>query len=120
MVNGEVGAAVKLGRPGRYPEPPSSDLVLALCVEFCFHGRFPFCYVTRNLAADLLQMIPDNELQLVKLCAFYPGCEEEMSDLREKVVGDAAPVQGLRYKQRNKDMVSPGPLYIYNKDDPKK
>ncbi|XP_004406527.1 PREDICTED: WD repeat-containing protein 17 isoform X1 [Odobenus rosmarus divergens] len=45
---------------------------------------FPFCYVHRNLAADLLLMIPDNELQLVKLCAFYPGCTEEINDLHEK------------------------------------
>ncbi|XP_016074649.1 PREDICTED: WD repeat-containing protein 17 [Miniopterus natalensis] len=37
-----------------------------------------------NLAADLLLMIPDNELQLVKLCAFYPGCAEEMNDLHGK------------------------------------
>uniref|UniRef100_H0W2T3 WD repeat domain 17 n=1 Tax=Cavia porcellus TaxID=10141 RepID=H0W2T3_CAVPO len=28
---------------------------------------------TWNLAADLLMMIPNNELHLVKLCAFYPG-----------------------------------------------
>ncbi|XP_019507276.1 PREDICTED: WD repeat-containing protein 17 [Hipposideros armiger] len=45
---------------------------------------FFFCYVTRNLAADLLLMIPDNELHLVKLCAFYPGCTEEINDLHEK------------------------------------
>ncbi|XP_074185996.1 WD repeat-containing protein 17 isoform X8 [Rhinolophus sinicus] len=37
-----------------------------------------------NLAADLLLMIPDNELHLVKLCAFYPGCTEEINDLHEK------------------------------------
>ncbi|XP_062932887.1 WD repeat-containing protein 17 isoform X3 [Cynocephalus volans] len=37
-----------------------------------------------NLAADLLLMIPDNELHLVKLCAFYPGCIEEINDLHEK------------------------------------
>lgn len=39
----------------------------------------------RNLAADLLLMTPDNELQLVKLCAFYPGCTEEINELHEKV-----------------------------------
>uniref|UniRef100_A0A8C4TXD3 WD repeat domain 17 n=1 Tax=Falco tinnunculus TaxID=100819 RepID=A0A8C4TXD3_FALTI len=38
----------------------------------------------RDLAADLLMMIPDNKLQLVKLCAFYPGCAAEISDLHEK------------------------------------
>uniref|UniRef100_A0A8C4U253 WD repeat domain 17 n=1 Tax=Falco tinnunculus TaxID=100819 RepID=A0A8C4U253_FALTI len=38
----------------------------------------------KYLAADLLMMIPDNKLQLVKLCAFYPGCAAEISDLHEK------------------------------------
>ncbi|XP_017397706.1 WD repeat-containing protein 17 isoform X5 [Cebus imitator] len=38
----------------------------------------------RNLAADLLLMIPDNELHLIKLCAFYPGCTEEINDLHDK------------------------------------
>ncbi|XP_054341349.1 WD repeat-containing protein 17 isoform X6 [Pongo pygmaeus] len=37
-----------------------------------------------NLAADLLMMIPDNELHLIKLCAFYPGCTEEINDLHDK------------------------------------
>ncbi|XP_061439643.1 WD repeat-containing protein 17 isoform X6 [Rhineura floridana] len=40
---------------------------------------------TWDLAADLLMMIPNNELQLVKLCAFYPGCTAEINDLHEKV-----------------------------------
>ncbi|KFP71818.1 WD repeat-containing protein 17 [Acanthisitta chloris] len=39
---------------------------------------------TWDLAADLLMMIPDNKLQLVKLCAFYPGCTAEINDLHEK------------------------------------
>ncbi|XP_040274619.1 WD repeat-containing protein 17 isoform X1 [Bufo bufo] len=38
----------------------------------------------RDLAADLLRMIPDNDLFLVKLCAFYPGCTEEINDLHSK------------------------------------
>ncbi|KAH0616110.1 hypothetical protein JD844_026972 [Phrynosoma platyrhinos] len=45
------------------------------------------CFPTlgyRDLAADLLMMIPNNELQLVKLCAFYPGCTAEINDLHEK------------------------------------
>ncbi|KAL4679298.1 hypothetical protein H8959_008948, partial [Pygathrix nigripes] len=33
---------------------------------------------------DLLLMIPDNELHLIKLCAFYPGCTEEINDLHDK------------------------------------
>ncbi|NXC33740.1 WDR17 protein, partial [Campylorhamphus procurvoides] len=39
---------------------------------------------TWDLAADLLMMIPDNKLQLVKLGAFYPGCIAEINDLHEK------------------------------------
>ncbi|XP_066487999.1 WD repeat-containing protein 17 isoform X3 [Tiliqua scincoides] len=39
---------------------------------------------TWDLAADLLMMIPNNELQLIKLCAFYPGCTAEINDLHEK------------------------------------
>ncbi|RMC13989.1 hypothetical protein DUI87_09073 [Hirundo rustica rustica] len=40
--------------------------------------------ITWDLAVDLLMMIPDNKLQLVKLCAFYPGCIAEINDLHEK------------------------------------
>ncbi|TRZ01527.1 hypothetical protein DNTS_005210 [Danionella cerebrum] len=39
---------------------------------------------TWDLAARLLQMIPDNETLLAKLCAFYPGCSAEINDLHEK------------------------------------
>ncbi|XP_044143397.1 WD repeat-containing protein 17 isoform X2 [Bufo gargarizans] len=39
---------------------------------------------TWDLATDLLRMIPDNDLFLVKLCAFYPGCTEEINDLHSK------------------------------------
>uniref|UniRef100_A0A7M4EYJ2 WD repeat domain 17 n=1 Tax=Crocodylus porosus TaxID=8502 RepID=A0A7M4EYJ2_CROPO len=39
---------------------------------------------TWDLAADLLMMTPNNELQLVKLCAFYPGSVAEINDLHEK------------------------------------
>ncbi|NXG09103.1 WDR17 protein, partial [Sakesphorus luctuosus] len=39
---------------------------------------------TWDLASDLLLMIPDNKLQLVKLCAFYPGSIAEINDLHEK------------------------------------
>uniref|UniRef100_A0A8C2I098 WD repeat domain 17 n=1 Tax=Cyprinus carpio TaxID=7962 RepID=A0A8C2I098_CYPCA len=38
----------------------------------------------RDLAARLLQMIPDNEILLAKLCAFYPGSSTEINDLHEK------------------------------------
>ncbi|XP_029434040.1 WD repeat-containing protein 17 isoform X3 [Rhinatrema bivittatum] len=39
---------------------------------------------TWDLATDLLMMIPSNDLLLVKLCAFYPGCTAEINDLHEK------------------------------------
>ncbi|XP_039546854.1 WD repeat-containing protein 17 isoform X4 [Pimephales promelas] len=38
----------------------------------------------RDLAASLLKMIPDNEILLAKLCAFYPGSSAEINDLHEK------------------------------------
>lgn len=43
------------------------------------------CCLCRDLAADLLMMIPDNKLPLIKLCAFYSGCTAERNDLHEKV-----------------------------------
>uniref|UniRef100_A0A8C7FH56 WD repeat domain 17 n=1 Tax=Oncorhynchus kisutch TaxID=8019 RepID=A0A8C7FH56_ONCKI len=39
---------------------------------------------TWDLAADLLQMIPDNEVLLAKLCAFYPGSSSEIDQIHEK------------------------------------
>ncbi|KAA0722184.1 WD repeat-containing protein 17 [Triplophysa tibetana] len=39
---------------------------------------------TWDLAARLLQMIPDNEILLAKLCAYYPGSSAEINDLHEK------------------------------------
>ncbi|XP_041079563.1 WD repeat-containing protein 17 isoform X2 [Polyodon spathula] len=38
----------------------------------------------RDLAAHLLNVIPDNELLLIKLCAFYPGNSAEINDLHER------------------------------------
>uniref|UniRef100_A0A2K6S6R8 WD repeat domain 17 n=1 Tax=Saimiri boliviensis boliviensis TaxID=39432 RepID=A0A2K6S6R8_SAIBB len=58
-----------------------------MMISVCFPSvgySISFCYVNRNLAADLLLMIPDNELHLIKLCAFYPGCTEEINDLHDK------------------------------------
>lgn len=69
----------------------SRTLLTWLCVVAASSSlKFPLLLWTRDLAVDLLLMIPDNELQLVKLCAFYPGCMEERGDLREKVVCGAA------------------------------
>ncbi|MBN3284063.1 WDR17 protein, partial [Polyodon spathula] len=39
---------------------------------------------TWDLAAHLLNMIPENELLLIKLCAFYPGKSAEINDLHER------------------------------------
>ncbi|XP_024270329.2 WD repeat-containing protein 17 isoform X1 [Oncorhynchus tshawytscha] len=47
----------------------------------------PTCFPSvgsRDLAADLLQMIPDNEVLLAKLCAFYPGSSSEIDQIHEK------------------------------------
>ncbi|XP_066535677.1 WD repeat-containing protein 17 isoform X2 [Hoplias malabaricus] len=44
---------------------------------------FPFVG-NRDMAVRLLQMIPNNEILLSKLCAFYPGSSAEINDLHEK------------------------------------
>ena len=41
-----------------------------------------FC---RDLAADLLHMIPDNQILLAKLCAFYPGSTADINQLHKRV-----------------------------------
>uniref|UniRef100_A0A667WLY8 WD repeat domain 17 n=1 Tax=Myripristis murdjan TaxID=586833 RepID=A0A667WLY8_9TELE len=41
----------------------------------------PVFKTSRELSADLLHMIPDNELLLAKLCAFYPGSTAEINQL---------------------------------------
>ncbi|XP_060147598.1 WD repeat-containing protein 17 isoform X8 [Globicephala melas] len=64
---------------------PATHYALELLARKCM--MIPMCFPStgyRNLAVDLLLMTPDSELQLVKLCAFYPGCIEEINDLHEK------------------------------------
>ncbi|KAM9043586.1 WD repeat-containing protein 17 isoform 4-T5 [Megaptera novaeangliae] len=64
---------------------PATHYALELLARKCM--MIPTCFPStgyRNLAVDLLLMTPDSELQLVKLCAFYPGCTEEIDDLHEK------------------------------------
>ncbi|XP_014403244.1 PREDICTED: WD repeat-containing protein 17 [Myotis brandtii] len=81
----ELELAVCVGTVLGESAAPATHYALELLARKCM--MIPMCFPSdeyRNLAADLLLMIPDNELQLVKLCAFYPGCEEEMSDLHEK------------------------------------
>ncbi|XP_066878660.1 WD repeat-containing protein 17 isoform X6 [Kogia breviceps] len=64
---------------------PATHYALELLARKCMMipTRFPSTGY-RNLAVDLLLMTPESELQLVKLCAFYPGCIEEINDLHEK------------------------------------
>ncbi|XP_060699086.1 WD repeat-containing protein 17 isoform X1 [Hemiscyllium ocellatum] len=57
---------------------PVTNYVLELLARRCMSTT------TWDLAADLLTMIPDSELLLVKLCAFYPGSTAEVDDLHEK------------------------------------
>ncbi|XP_075411902.1 WD repeat-containing protein 17 isoform X5 [Tenrec ecaudatus] len=74
----ELDLAVCVGTVLGEAAVPATHYALELLARKCM--MFP----TWNLAADLLLMIPDSELHLVKLCAFYPGCTEEIDDLHEK------------------------------------
>ncbi|XP_008051777.1 WD repeat-containing protein 17 isoform X2 [Carlito syrichta] len=74
----ELELAVSVGTVLGESAAPATHYALELLARKCM--MIP----TWDLAADLLLMIPDNELHLVKLCAFYPGCTEEINDLHEK------------------------------------
>ncbi|KAF3825598.1 hypothetical protein GH733_005580 [Mirounga leonina] len=74
----ELELAVCVGTVLGDAAAPATHYALELLARKCMMTP------TWNLAADLLLMTPDNELQLVKLCAFYPGCTEEINDLHEK------------------------------------
>ncbi|XP_062932888.1 WD repeat-containing protein 17 isoform X4 [Cynocephalus volans] len=81
----ELELAVCVGTVLGESAAPATHYALELLARKCM--MIPVCFPSvgyRNLAADLLLMIPDNELHLVKLCAFYPGCIEEINDLHEK------------------------------------
>ncbi|XP_075411901.1 WD repeat-containing protein 17 isoform X4 [Tenrec ecaudatus] len=81
----ELDLAVCVGTVLGEAAVPATHYALELLARKCM--MFPTCFPSvgyRNLAADLLLMIPDSELHLVKLCAFYPGCTEEIDDLHEK------------------------------------
>ncbi|XP_008581955.1 PREDICTED: WD repeat-containing protein 17 isoform X2 [Galeopterus variegatus] len=81
----ELELAVCVGTVLGESAAPATHYALDLLARKCM--MIPVCFPSvgyRNLAADLLLMIPDNELHLVKLCAFYPGCMEEINDLHEK------------------------------------
>uniref|UniRef100_A0A8C5KYL5 Uncharacterized protein n=1 Tax=Jaculus jaculus TaxID=51337 RepID=A0A8C5KYL5_JACJA len=82
----ELELAVSVGTVLGESAAPATHYALQLLARKCMMIPmcFPFCSVNRNLAADLLLMTPDNDLNLVKLCAFYPGCIEEINDLHEK------------------------------------
>ncbi|XP_062068856.1 WD repeat-containing protein 17 isoform X5 [Lepus europaeus] len=74
----ELELAVCVGTVLGESAAPATHYALELLARKCM------MISTWNLAADLLLMTPDNELHLVKLCAFYPGCTEEINDLHEK------------------------------------
>ncbi|XP_020931538.1 WD repeat-containing protein 17 isoform X5 [Sus scrofa] len=81
----ELELAVSVGTVLGEPAASATHYALELLARKCM--MVPTCFPSvgyRNLAADLLLMIPDSELQLVKLCAFYPGCMEEINDLHAK------------------------------------
>ncbi|XP_054421802.1 WD repeat-containing protein 17 isoform X2 [Pteronotus mesoamericanus] len=81
----ELELAVCVGTALGEAAAPATHCALELLARKCM--MIPMCFPSdayRSLAADLLLMIPDNGLQLVKLCAFYPGCAEEINDLHEK------------------------------------
>uniref|UniRef100_A0A8C0RHP0 WD repeat domain 17 n=1 Tax=Canis lupus familiaris TaxID=9615 RepID=A0A8C0RHP0_CANLF len=81
----ELELAVCVGTVLGESAAPATHYALELLARKCM--MIPTCFPSvgyRNLAADLLLMTPDNELHLVKLCAFYPGCTEEINDLHEK------------------------------------
>ncbi|XP_077158541.1 WD repeat-containing protein 17 isoform X5 [Paroedura picta] len=68
----------------------SMGTVLGECAAQATHyalellARKCMTVTTWDLAAELLMMIPNNELHLVKLCAFCPGGTAEINDLHEK------------------------------------
>ncbi|XP_052018187.1 WD repeat-containing protein 17 isoform X9 [Apodemus sylvaticus] len=82
----ELELAVSVGTILGEPAAPAMHYALQLLARKCMMIPmcFPLCYTNRNLAADLLLMTPDSEAHLVKLCAFYPGCVEEINDLHKK------------------------------------
>ncbi|XP_027624259.1 WD repeat-containing protein 17 isoform X3 [Tupaia chinensis] len=81
----ELELAVCVGTVIGESAAPATNYALELLARKCMMISTCFPSVGyRNLAADLLLMMPDNELHLVKLCAFYPGCLEEINDLHEK------------------------------------
>ncbi|KAM7328618.1 hypothetical protein ACRRTK_012710 [Alexandromys fortis] len=74
----ELELAVSVGTVLGESAAPATHYALQLLARKCMMTPM------WNLAADLLLMTPDNEVQLVKLCAFYPGCNEEINDLHKK------------------------------------
>eukprot|EP00064_Thunnus_orientalis_P006984 superscaffoldBa00000751_g7003 len=54
----------------------------AYCLELL--ARKYMITPTWELSADLLQMIPENDILLAKLCAFYPGSTDDINQLHER------------------------------------
>ncbi|XP_013910742.1 PREDICTED: WD repeat-containing protein 17 isoform X1 [Thamnophis sirtalis] len=81
----ELELAVSVGTVLGECAAQATHYALELLARKCM--TIPTCFPSpgyRDLAGDLLRMIPDNELQLIKLCAFYPVCTAEINDLHEK------------------------------------
>ncbi|XP_036372772.1 WD repeat-containing protein 17 isoform X2 [Megalops cyprinoides] len=81
----ELELAVCVGAVLGEPANQATHYVLELLARKYMTATTCFpCVGNRDLAASLLQMIPDNEILLAKLCAFYPGSAAEINDLHEK------------------------------------
>ncbi|XP_069796992.1 WD repeat-containing protein 17 [Narcine bancroftii] len=74
----ELELAVSVGTVLGGSAMPVTNYALELLARKCMSTT------TWDLAADLLTMIPDCELPLVKLCTFYSGAIAEVNDLHEK------------------------------------
>ncbi|KAM3842488.1 WD repeat-containing protein 17, partial [Diretmus argenteus] len=69
-----VCVGVALGEP--------ANQTTAYCLELL--TRKYMTMPTWQLSVDLLHMIPDNQLLLAKMCAFYPGSTTEINQLHER------------------------------------
>ncbi|XP_041912815.1 WD repeat-containing protein 17 isoform X4 [Alosa alosa] len=74
----ELELAVYAGKVLGELAAPATHYVLELL------ARKYMTTATWDLACQLLQMIPDNEILLAKLCAFYPGSTAEIDELHER------------------------------------
>ncbi|XP_062334611.1 WD repeat-containing protein 17 isoform X2 [Osmerus eperlanus] len=81
----ELELAVCVGAVLGEPANQATHYVLELLARK--YMTMPTCFPSvgnRDLAADLLHMIPDNQLLLAKLCAFYPGSTADINQLHKR------------------------------------